>query len=185
MQASQVLRPMSSGQGGTSPRVWLASWVIGIGLIMLRVPTLRQDLSEELARNPELSAGVTDSRLLVLSVNIGLVLGVAIAALIFLLYQSLGRVLEQKLYPDVVLQWRGARLGPFCLITVLATYPVHLFAIIMGSENHNKLLTAVFALAVGVSSALAYREHIGNHISGRLPLFLLLCLTFAVLSVIL
>jgi hypothetical protein len=107
----------------TSRAAWIFALTAFAMLLMARIPVLRDYVSIKLAEQPDVVAELDDPHLHELAINIGLALVVVVATGLFVLYQSLGRLLESHVYTASLALGR-LRVGLFFLISTGMTIPV-------------------------------------------------------------
>ena len=106
----------------TTRVLWPAALVLLVATLAGRLPVLRAYVVDRLADSPRVTEDLTDAHLQDLAVNVGMTLAVIASALLYVLYQSLGRVLEQHVFTAAMPVAR-ARIGLFFLIASLSTLP--------------------------------------------------------------
>ncbi|PID95959.1 MAG: hypothetical protein CSA84_07470 [Actinomycetales bacterium] len=167
----------------TSRWVWWISWLVLAVTLVARVPSLKELATARLA-----ATGVADSvdnpQLVTMVVNIGVMLAVAIALGLYLLYQSLARVLERHLV-SLSLQFGSVRTGLFFWVSALATLPPAVGAAIAGvvSWRSSSWYYVWTIVAAFIAVTLFWRPFVELAL-GKKVLMLAYCVAFALMGVL-
>ncbi|GAB2733421.1 hypothetical protein ACX801_02720 [Arthrobacter bambusae] len=114
----------------TSRGLWIASYILLMALVALRLPLTRKYLNANVPADVRSEIG--DDRLLSLSMTVGTVLFFLVYAVIIALYFSLAAFLDKRVIPGKSVLAGRVNIGAFFVIAILATIPVNLFSVVFG-----------------------------------------------------
>ncbi len=148
--------PGGPAEPGLTPRVaWTLLVLSGIGLAVARVPGAYAEIGRRLP--PEVVASLEESRLLELSVRVGVVLAVVVYAFCLGIAVSLARLLERRLCPDAAVGTGRRRVGVHFAALALTLVPLHVGGLVAGRPVlHGAPLAAVLG-ALALALPLVFR----------------------------
>jgi len=169
--------------GVTSRSLWLLGYAATVIAIAARAPSLRRYVDGRLSDVTH-AAGLTDQRLQGLAVNTGMFLAVILSLAVLWMYYSLAAVMERTLWPVSVPGPRGTRAGPFFLVAVLATLPVHVVSAAAGIVSpKNEPLYFLYVLLVGMVTPVVFAGSLRRAGRTRTMVILFLSTGLATLSI--
>lgn len=116
----------------TTRSAWTMAWLASAASLGFRLPVLRTHVEALLLANAEASANVPDGRMCSLALNIGVTLAVLFSLTLLLMLQSLGRLLEARVFTPSLIVGR-LRFGLFFVIATAATLPVSVYCLLTGT----------------------------------------------------
>ncbi len=114
----------------TSRGLWIASYILLMVLVALRLPLTRKHLNANVPADVRSEIG--DDRLLSLSMTVGTVMFFLLYAVIIALYFSLAAFLDKRVIPGKSVLAGRVNIGAFFVIAIFATIPVNLFSVVFG-----------------------------------------------------
>ncbi|UYY82469.1 hypothetical protein OIT41_05240 [Arthrobacter sp. YA7-1] len=155
------LRPEPSSARGwvsTSRGLWIASYILLMVLVALRLPLTRKYLNANVPADVRSEIG--DDRLLSLSMTVGTVMFFLLYAVIIALYFSLAAFLDKRVIPGKSVLAGRVNIGAFFVIAIFATIPVNLFSVLFGVIQPRDVpgFWAYFPSTALVALALFYRH---------------------------
>ncbi len=138
-------------RAATTSRVWFVLIVVNAALIAANHPRAVRYLDEV---RPDAGSG----SLTAMSYNVGAALALAVATGVCLLYYSLAAQLDRVLWPGVLLEKAGVRIGHFALVAALSTTVPNTLRLVLGElrlADRPLAAAAVFTLSVCVPCVLS------------------------------
>lgn len=144
----------------TSKRWRIFAWLTVTALLIARTPLQKETAMAKLLASGSEEVAALDNRLLDLSVNVGVVLAIAVSSLLFLVYQSIGLTLESRLYSITKMA-----VGPFWIASFVFVAGGHIFALLLGLPTIRTyalwyILIFTIGLLIGVTSVRMEGLHI-------------------------
>ncbi len=166
----------------TSRVLWAAGLVLLVATLAGRLPVLRAYVLGRLADSPQVTGALTDPHLRDLAVNVGLTLAVTVATLLYVLYQSLGRVLEKHVFTAMIPVAR-VRVGLFFLIASLSTLPPAMASALVGQVSlRGHWWFYAWVIGVGFAVPWLFRPHLRHVKVGRKAILFAVAVIFALMG---
>ncbi|WP_448060444.1 hypothetical protein [Cellulomonas hominis] len=139
-------------------------------------------MAQRLVAAPEVTADVTDAHLQGLAVNVGLALAILVSALLYMLYQSLGRLLEKHVFTPDRRLWR-ARVGMFYVIAVSSALPPAVVSALAGQVTlRGNWWFYAWVVGVGTAAPFLFRGGWANVDMGRKVILFVAAITFSLMG---
>jgi hypothetical protein len=124
-------KPRRPRERVTSRFAWAAAAAVVLLSLVVRIGPIHTAVTATLENSSEITANLSDTGLRRLAINVGLILALLLVACMLLLYQSLGRALENNVYAGTI-HIGKLRVSLFYLVAAAATIPFHLGAAFAG-----------------------------------------------------
>jgi len=150
----------------TTPLVRRTLYVLGLGLLLGRLPATAVQMREQTAGAPAAGAAELDPALVGLAVNVAVLLGVLVFAVVLALYLWLAGVLDRRLVPEGLALGAGQRIGLCTLVAGGLTVLSQLYALWSGHMARGPA-EAALVVAFALVAALLYRRQWARRPRGR------------------
>lgn len=141
----------------TTPLVRRTLYALGLGLLLCRLPTTTAEMRGQAAETLAAETAELDPALLGLAVNVAVLLGVLIFAVVLALYLWLAGVLDRRLVPVGLALGAGQRIGLYTLVAGGLAVLSQLYALWNGHMARGPA-EAVLVVAFALGAALLYRR---------------------------
>jgi hypothetical protein len=150
----------------TTPLVRRTVYALGLGLLLCRLPTTSVQMREQAVGTLAAEAVELDPALVGLAVNVAVLLGVLVFAVVLALYLWLAGVLDRKLVPEGLALGAGQRIGLCTLVAGGLTVLSQLYALWSGHLARGPAEVAL-VVASALAAALLYRRQWARRPRGR------------------
>lgn len=165
----------------TARWLWWAAGLTLAATLVAREGAIRSMVMTKLATS-SVDDQLTDQQLRSLAVNMGILLAMALALLLFTIYASLGRALEKSFFPRSLVVGR-ARAGLFFVVAAAVTLVPALGAAVSGSVSWRfSPWYYVWAVLVGCGAPLLFRRDLRTVPVSRVALLASMSIAFAFLA---
>ena len=186
MSALHVPARPGAGPAGPGPLpattrpVRTVLWAAGLGLLLLRLPTTTDLMHDHAASAMADELQEVDPSLIGLSVNVAVLVGVLVFAVVLTLYLWFAGLLERRLVPEGLPLGGGQRIGLYTLVVGGLTVLSQGWALGTGRMAEGPA-EAVAVLAFALVAALLYRGRWKSSAPGRQVLVLVVAVATAAL----
>lgn len=176
------------GAGASTPRPLPATtrlvrtvlWAMGLGLLLLRLPATTDQMHDQAAAAVTDELRGVDPSLIGLSVNVAVLVGVLVFAVVLALYLWFAGLLESRLLPQGLPLGGGQRIGLYTLVAGGLTVLSQGWALATGRMAEGPAEAAA-VLAFALAAALLYRRRWRSCSVGRQVLVVVVAVATAAL----
>lgn len=155
-------------------------WAVGLGLLLLRLPATTDQMQDQAAAAVTGELQGVDPSLIELSVNVAVLVGVLVFAVVLALYLWFAGLLESRLLPQGLPLGGGQRIGLYTLVVGGLTVLSQGLALATGRMAEGPVEAAA-VLVLALAAALLYRGRWRSCGAGRQVLVVVVAVATAAL----